>query len=111
MSRTFPYKGYARIFVEKEEEIQAVRDLIRTIDQFEYDYLPDDLIAVWNSAEITDLVPLAYTHKFDHLDIDILTCLAWKRNIKLFIVVGGYNFMPLPDVDPVQYIANEVKKG
>lgn len=43
---TFDYKGYGRIFVEKEKDIQKVKDKIKELDDFEYEYLPDDLIRV-----------------------------------------------------------------
>lgn len=35
---TFDYKGYGRIFVEKEEDIQKAKDKIKEIDDFEYEY-------------------------------------------------------------------------
>ena len=44
----FPRKGYGRIFVEKESDILVVKEIIRKMDEFEYDYLPEGLIAVFN---------------------------------------------------------------
>lgn len=35
----FPRKGYGRIFVEKEEDIEKVKDIIRKMDEFEFEYL------------------------------------------------------------------------
>ena len=38
----FPRKGYGRIFVEKESDIPAVKEIIRKMGEFEYDYLPEN---------------------------------------------------------------------
>ena len=45
----FPRKGYGRIFVEKEEDISKVKEIICKMDEFEYEYLPPELITVFNS--------------------------------------------------------------
>src|SRR5574344_1162266 len=44
----FPRKEYGRIFVEKESDIPIVKEIIRKMDGFEYGYLPEDLIAVFD---------------------------------------------------------------
>ena len=48
MSNTFPRKAYGRIFVEKEEDIDKVKEIIRKMDEFEYEYLTNDLITVFS---------------------------------------------------------------
>lgn len=80
----FDRKGYGRIFVQKEEDIQKVKDIIKGMDEFEYEYLPDDLIAVF-SKENMDAV---YTHKFDDLDTNELTRKCWERGIYMFCWFG-----------------------
>lgn len=80
----FIYKGYGRIFVEKEEDIQKVKDKIKEIDNFEYEYLPDNLITVWNK----DLNDLTYTYKFDEMNIDNLCEELQKSGIKVAWVRG-----------------------
>lgn len=93
---TFPRKGYGRIFVEKEEDIQKVRDIIHRMDDFEYEYLPDDLIAVFTKDVRTFSdgtkhlwLDMAYTHKFDSLNLNELLVRCWADGVKVFIVEGG----------------------
>lgn len=87
MAMHFTHKGYGRIYVEKQEDIQKVKDIIKEMDSFEYDYLPDDLIAVF-----TDKVITTYTGKFDDLDISVLMEKCWKQGVKMFCVDGGKNY-------------------
>lgn len=42
---TLTRKGWARIYVEKHSDIPPVKDIIREMSEFEFDYLPPDLIA------------------------------------------------------------------
>ena len=85
----FPRKGYGRIFVEKEEDISAVKEIIRKMDEFEYDYLPEKLIAVFNPFP-TDkpkehlVLDMEYTYKFDSLDLNELQFRCWAAGIKIF---------------------------
>ena len=81
---TFERKGYGRIFVQKEEDIQKVKDIIKEMDEFEYEYLPENLIAVF-SPENMDSV---YTHKFDDLDTNELTRKCWECGIYMFCWFG-----------------------
>jgi len=80
----FPTKGYGRIYVEKQEDIQKVKDIIKEMDEFEFEYLPKDLITVFK-----DKVTTTYTHKFDDLDISVLMEKCWQQGIKMFCVNGG----------------------
>ena len=61
-------KGESRCFVFNEEDIEKVKEIIKQISEFEFDYLPDNWIAVWRGDE-KDLV---YNGKFD-IDIPKLT--------------------------------------
>ena len=88
---TFGRKDYGRIFVQKEEDIQKVKDIIKEMDEFEYEYLPEKLIAVF-SPENMEAV---YTHKFDALDTNELTRKCWERGIYMFCWFGKMN--PLDD--------------
>ena len=80
----FPHKGYGRIYVEKEEDIQKVKDIIKEMDEFEFEYLPKDLITVFKDKIVT-----TFTGKFDDLDISILMEKCWQQGIKMFCVDGG----------------------
>lgn len=94
---TFERKGYGRIFVEKEEDIPKVREIIRKMDEFEYSYLPEDLITVFNPEHVTFesdssdhiRITLAYTHKFDSLDLNEFQMRCWMEGIKVFCWIDG----------------------
>lgn len=42
--RSFPYKGYGRIIVKSSEDTIKVKAILKAMDEFEFPYLPDDLI-------------------------------------------------------------------
>ena len=83
----FERKSYGRIFVQKEEDIEKVKSVIKEMDEFEYDYLPDDFIAVFSK----DNMEAKYTHKFYELDTQELTRLCWERGIYMFCWYGPVN--------------------
>ena len=80
----FTKKGYARIYVEKTEDISKVHNLIREIDEYEWDYFPEGLVTTFD-----EYPQLVYTHKFDAIDPDYIVALCWKRGIKCFAVDAG----------------------
>lgn len=55
-------KAKGRIFVRHKEHVQQVAEILKQIDEFEYNYLPDNFIAVYNEGGPNHLI---YTHKFD----------------------------------------------
>ena len=81
---TLTRKGYARIYVEKLEDVSKVAGIIKEIDEFEHEYLPNDLIAPF--AEYPNL---AYTYKFDGLCMNKLTAICWSRGIKIWVCDNG----------------------
>ena len=84
MSASFTRKGYGRIYVDDPEHVQIVKDEIKAMDEFEFEYLPSDFITTFDHYP-----ELAYTHKFDALDYEALTARLWKRGIKIFCVSNG----------------------
>lgn len=95
---TFSRKSYGRILVEKEEDIPKVKEIIRKMDEFEYDYLPNGLIAVFDPNIKTFpkenpkdylWLDMEYTHKFDNLNLNELQFRCWADGIKIFCVDGG----------------------
>lgn len=97
---TLPRKGYARIFVEKEEDIPKVKEIIQKMDEYEYEYLPNELIAVFDPNIKTFpkenpkdhlWLDFKYTHKFDSLNLNELQFRCWAEGIKIFCCIGGYN--------------------
>lgn len=95
---TFPRKTYGRIFVEKEEDIPKVKEIIRKMDEYEYTYLPEGLIKVFNPDIRTfpndnpkDHLWLDsyYTGKFDSLNLNELQVRCWADGIKIFCCMTG----------------------
>ncbi len=104
---TFPRKGYGKIFVEKEEDIKKVEDIIKAMDEYEFDYMPENMISVFSEDAIREYVPTnpssldkyslgvktVYTHKFDSLDLNLLQLICWRNGIHIFCWHGqGYYY-------------------
>jgi hypothetical protein len=99
---TFPRKTYGCIFVEKEEDIPKVKEIIRKMDEYEYTYLPEGLIKVFTpdirnfSTGILNDNPkdhlwldTNYTGKFDSLNLNELQIRCWTDGIKIFCCMTG----------------------
>ena len=80
----FPHKGYGRLFVETKEDIARVKEIIKEIDDFEYAYLPEDLITVFSEDNMRSV----YTHKFSDLNMTEVMYRAWAKGINCFCVFG-----------------------
>ena len=92
---TFPRKAYGRIFVETTDDIAKVEAIIRKMDDFEYSYLPEKFITVFdaNIKTFSDgskhlWMDMSYTHKFDSLDLNELQFRCWAAGIKIFCVMA-----------------------
>lgn len=81
---TLPHKGYGRIYVENVEDIPKVKDIIKEMDEYEFRYMPQDLIAPFRSYPA-----VVYTHKFNDLDMDALTATCWDRGIRIWVFCAG----------------------
>lgn len=88
----FERKYYGRIFVEKEEDIAVVEDVMQEIDEDEFTwYYPtrtlrdpkEELIAVFDKDNLHSV----YTGKFE-MDLAEVCIRAWKRGVKCFYVSG-----------------------
>jgi len=79
----FQKKTYGRIWVQEADQVEKVNALIKEIDAFEWDYLPDDFIAVYDG----DLEDVIWGHKFE-LDIAKLTQECLFRGIWIACVTG-----------------------
>ena len=82
----FPRKEYGRIFVQKKEDIEKVEEVIRQMDSFEYEYLPDEFVGVFEVKEINGyrFIKLKETHKFDSLDLNVFQSICWHEGIPVF---------------------------
>jgi hypothetical protein len=81
----FTRKGYGRIYVENKEDISKVIEIIKEIDEYEATYMPPDLIGTFD-----EFPKIVYTHKFDSIDINVLTIKCWSKNIKIFCLDNGF---------------------
>ena len=82
-------RGYGRVFVEKSEDIEKIKDIMREIDTEEFEwYYPnrqnEELITVFDPKHYDAI----YTHKFDAMDMAEVLKRAWERGIKCFVVKG-----------------------
>ena len=73
-------KGNGRIFVTKEEDIERVKKILNATQSFEFEYLPDDFIAVLQKEDNL----LIYTHKFDP-DVPNLIEQCEAQDIEIFV--------------------------
>ena len=81
----FERKGYGRIFVEKPDDVEKIKAIMREIDEDEYkDYFVDGIVTVFSE----DDYKAVYTHKFDEMDLTEVMKRAWLNGIKCFCVLG-----------------------
>lgn len=77
---TLSHKNYGAIYVNDAEDIEKVKGIIKEMDEFEYGYLPKDLIKPF--SEYPDV---CCTQKFSDLDMDDLTAICWSRGIMIWV--------------------------
>ena len=99
MKMTFPTKGYGRIFCKNMNDITKVKEIIKEIDEYEYQYLPEDLITIFpipkeENGEKSIYLKAVYTHKFNDLDLNELQARCFIKGIPIFcyIVSSSYNY-------------------
>ena len=80
-------KGESRCYVFKEEHISIVGQIIKELDDFEYDYMPNDWICVWDENWKCS-PPLVYNGKFDINVIQLIQKCAEK---KVAIIIKSTN--------------------
>ena len=84
---TMERKYYGRIFCEKPEDVQKIEDIMREIDEYEFDnYYPTGnysggegkrLVTVFDPNELKAV----YTGKFDEMNIGEVLLRAWSAGI------------------------------
>lgn len=93
----FSHKGYGRIFVEKEEDISKVEDIIKEIDEDEFNiYYPTGEYIGGNKERLVttfskDNYKSIYVGKFDDMDIGQVLKKAWEQGIHCFAIFGKAN--------------------
>lgn len=87
MTTTLTRKGYARIYVANPQDVPRVESLIKELDEFEFDYLPDGMV-----APFSEYPKLVYTGKFDGLCMSRLTAECWKRGMFIWACDNGHSY-------------------
>ena len=77
---TLSHKSYGAIYVNKPEDVEKVKEVIKEMSEFEFDYLPKDLI-----KPFSEYPSVCYTHKFSDLDTDDLTAICWSKGIMIWV--------------------------
>lgn len=91
-------KGYARIYVANPADIEKIDALIKELDEFEHEYLPEKLI-----APFSEYPKLCYTHKFDGLCMNRLSAECWKRGIYIWVCDNGHSEFMDADAKPFSF--------
>ena len=74
----FSYKGYGRIYTNPEN-IQEVENIIKELNEFEWDYYPGNLVASWDAYP-----SVVWIGKFE-LDEYLFNQSCKARNIPVFV--------------------------
>lgn len=86
---TFLRKGQGRLYTNSKESVDRIKNIIREMDEFEYKYMPDNLIAVFEGK-----IEHIYTGKFDDLDLDELLKRCWNEGIYIFFTYNPNEYTP-----------------
>ncbi len=79
-------KTYGRIYVSKPEDVAVVEATVREVDEFEFDYMPKGLIAVYGTDD-----ELVYLHKFE-IDANALAKACMDKNVWIWVVDGARGY-------------------
>ncbi len=82
----FRYKTYGRVFVAEQEHIAVVHEAIKEVDAFEFEYMPEDLVAVYKPGGPNLLV---YLHKFE-IDKTALAIECMNHGVWIWCIDGGF---------------------
>lgn len=75
-------KHQARIYTDKQENIEKIKEVIKEIDDFEAGYIPKDLIAVFDGK-----IEYVYNGKFYDIDMDEVMKKCWAKGIHAFYCI------------------------
>jgi hypothetical protein len=79
----FDEKQGGRIFTDKVENIQKIKDILKAMDEFEFEYLPDDLISIYKNR-----FECVYNGKFYEVDLDELVSKCQANGIVCGYIIG-----------------------
>lgn len=87
-----PRKGYGRIYVLAAEDVETVKAIIKELDPFEFEYMPDDMV-----APFSEYPRVVFTRKFDSLDLDALGAACFSRGVAVWALVASGDHADRPD--------------
>ena len=83
----FRYKGYGRIYTNPEN-IQEVENIIKQLNEFEWDYYPGDLVASWE--EYPSVVWVGKFELFEPMFKEVCK----EKNIPVFVFDSEFEQFP-----------------
>lgn len=100
---TLNHKGYARFITDSEENVERIKEIIKDMDDFEYEYMPKDIFFVIDKESLIYVTPnsrfpafdelldvvLVYNGKFDNLDLDELHRRCREKDIMFTFLSGS----------------------
>lgn len=91
------YKKYGRIFVSYSHDADQLYDYLKSIDEYEMTYYPENLIAVNNTLDITKR-ELVYLHKFDRFSPEDIYAICFKLGIRVWVVDNRQDEYDMPEI-------------
>lgn len=96
-TESFFRKTYARIFTTSIENLTKIKIIMKSIDENEYDYCPENLICAEKSSVIkigdkdyyNICLVYVYVGKFDEMDMNELSIRCMMENIPIYIWYGN----------------------
>lgn len=77
-----PHKGYARILVQSEDQVEKVNAILDSMDEYEACYRPKNLVTTFVNKEY---IPLVYNGKYSDLDMGKAKVLCAEAGIFILI--------------------------
>jgi len=105
MRETLTSKGFSRIYVVDQKAVELVKAIIKEMDEYEFVYLPKDLI-----APFSEYPKVVYTHKFDDLNIHHLTARCWSKGIHIWVFDAQHEEWP-SDPDWIKWKKSQGDEG
>lgn len=90
MKQELVRKGESRCFVFDKNHVELVEETIKEIDEFEFDYMPDNWVEFWDYPNAKYCPPMVYNGKFD-IDIINLKIACAKKGIAISVVSTNIN--------------------
>lgn len=76
--KSLNYKGWARAYVQTQEDAEKAKQILKDMDDFEYGYMPDDFFCVQGDPN----AGLVWNGKFDP-DIDEWTKACQEAGVEI----------------------------